>query len=112
MGGFFHSSLFIGNDSGTAHFAIAYRVITVCITGDYTHTMFPYKVDVLDDDDRLPLCTRKKMYCSHCRDVGYYTGSTNPECKRRIKQGKCALCIEAVSAEDVKKAIREIMKEG
>ncbi|MBQ9628892.1 MAG: glycosyltransferase family 9 protein [Synergistaceae bacterium] len=106
-----HASLFIGNDSGTAHLAVAHRVRTVCITGDYEFVIFPYKVDVLEPDDILPLCVYKKMPCENCRDVGYYTGSTNPECMKRIKEGKCALCIDAVSVEDVKNAIKKIMKE-
>ena len=107
-----HADLFIGNDSGTAHLAAAHRVKTVCIIGDYEFVIFPYKVDVLDEGDRLPLCIWKKMKCENCRETGYYTGSTNPECMKRIRQGKCTLCIDAVSVNDVKEAIMKVMKEG
>ena len=107
-----HASLYVGNDSGTAHLAAAHRVKTVCITGDYEFVIFPYKVDVLEPDDILPLCVYKRMPCENCRDVGYYTGSTNSECMNRIHEGKCALCIDAVSVDDVKDAIKKIMKEG
>ena len=106
-----HSDLFIGNDSGTAHLAAAHRVRTVCIIGDYEFVIFPYKVDVLDPGDRLPLCVWKKMKCENCRYTGYYTGSNNPECMKRIREGKCALCIDAVKVEDVKEAIMKVMKE-
>ena len=106
-----YASLFIGNDSGTAHLAAAHRVRTVCITGDYEFVIFPYKVDVLEPDDILPLCVYKRMPCENCRDVGYYTGSSNHECMNRIREGKCTLCIDAVSVEDVKEAIMKIMKE-
>lgn len=107
-----HASLYVGNDSGTAHLAAAHRVRTVCIIGDYEFVIFPYKVDVLEPDDILPLCVYKRMPCESCRDIGYYTGSTNPECMSRIKAGKCALCIDLVSVNDVKDAIIKIMKEG
>ena len=107
-----YAGLFIGNDSGTAHLAAAHRVKTVCITGDYEFVIFPYKVDVLEPDDILPLCVYKRMPCENCRDKGYYTGSGNPECMKRIHEGKCTLCIEAVRVEDVKDAIKTIMKEG
>ncbi len=106
-----HASLYIGNDSGTAHLAAAHRVRSVCIIGDYEFVIFPYKVDVLEPDDRLPLCVYKHMDCENCRDTGYYTGSTNPECKKRIREGKCALCIDAVRADEVKAAIKKVMKE-
>ncbi len=107
-----HASLYVGNDSGTAHLAAAHRVRSVCIIGDYEFVIFPYKVDVLEPDDRLPLCVYKRMACENCRDIGYYTGSSNPECMRQIRAGKCAICIDAVTSDEVKAAILEVMKEG
>ena len=107
-----HSDLVIANDSATAHMAAAHRVRTVCIIGVYEFVMFPYKVDVSEEDDRLPHCVYKKMPCECCRVEKFYSGSLNPECKKRLDEGKCALCIDAVTADDVKKAVREIMKEG
>ncbi len=74
--------------------------------------MFPYRVDILEDGDRLPLCVYKPMPCSYCRDKGYFAGSLNPECRQRIDADKCALCIDAVTVDDVENAITTIMKEG
>ncbi len=107
-----HSDLVVANDSATAHMAAAHRVKTVCIIGVYEFVIFPYKVDVLDEGDRLPLCVYRDMPCEYCRDKGYFAGSLNAECQTRINEGKCALCIDAVTVEDVKNAIIKIMKEG
>ena len=107
-----HSDLVVANDSATAHLAAAHRVRTVCIIGAYEFVMFPYKADVLEMGDRLPLCVYKDMPCSYCRDKSYFSGSLNAECMKRINDGKCALCIDAVTADDVKDAIIKIMKEG
>ncbi len=106
-----HASLVVANDSSTAHLAAAHRVKTVCIIGVYEFVVFPYKVDVLEHGDRLPVCVYKPMPCECCRDVGYFSGSLNAECSKRLKAGKCALCIDAVTAEDVKEAVVKIMKE-
>lgn len=106
-----HASLVVANDSSTAHLAAAHRVKTVCIIGAYEFVVFPYKVDVLEPGDRLPVCVYKPMPCACCRDVGYFSGSLNDECKSRLKSGKCALCIDAVTADDVKEAVVKIMKE-
>ncbi len=107
-----HANIVIATDSATAHLAAAHRVKTVCIIGVYEFVIFPYRVDVLDHGDRLPLCVYKPMPCSYCRDKGYFAGSLNSECKRRIDANKCALCIDAVTVEDVEDAIKTIMKEG
>ena len=107
-----HADLVVATDSATAHMAAAHRVKTVCIIGVYEFVIFPYRVDVLEAGDRLPLCVYKHMPCEYCRDKGYFAGSLNEECSERINNGKCALCIDAVSVDDVKKAIIEIMKEG
>lgn len=106
-----HASLVVANDSSTAHLAAAHRVKTICITGVYEFVVFPYKVDVLEPGDRLPVCVYKPMPCECCRDVGYFSGALNAECAKRLKSGKCALCIDAVTAEDVKDAVTKIMKE-
>ena len=106
-----HAALVVANDSSTAHLASAHRVRTVCIIGVYEFVVFPYKVDVLEPGDRLPVCVYKPMPCECCRDVGYFSGALNAECAKRLKSGKCALCIDAVTAEDVKDAVVKIMKE-
>ncbi|MBR4196784.1 MAG: glycosyltransferase family 9 protein [Synergistaceae bacterium] len=107
-----HSDLVVANDSATAHLAAVHRVKTVCIIGAYEFVIFPYKVDVLEDGDRLPLCVYHHMPCEYCRDKGYFSGCLNSECLKRLNEGKCALCIDAVTADDVKNAIIKIMKEG
>ena len=106
-----HSDLVVANDSSTAHLAAAHKVKTVCIIGDYEFVIFPYKVDILEKNQRLPLCVFKRFKCEGCRDIGYYSGSGNPECLERLKNNKCTLCIDAISVQDVKNAILKIMKD-
>ena len=107
-----YADLVVANDSATAHLAAAHRVRTVCIIGAYEFVIFPYKVDVLEPGDRLPMCVYKPMPCSYCRDKGYFSGCLNAECQQRINEKKCALCISAVTVKDVEDAISKIMKEG
>lgn len=107
-----YADLVVANDSATAHLAAAHNVKTVCIIGDYEFVMFPYKVDILEKNQRLPECVFKRFPCENCRDIGYYAGSGNPDCKNRINNNQCTLCIDAITVDDVKNSIIKIMKEG
>ena len=51
------------------------------------------------------------MQCEFCRTVGYYSGYKNTKCKKEIESGRCALCIKAISTDDVKEEIDKLMKE-
>ena len=93
----------IGNDSATLHIAAAHRVKAICIAGVYDKfQFFPYVVDELDEGDFLPETVYVNMPCEYCRTKGYYAGYGNVACLKVVKQGRCALCVEAITVEMVK----------
>ena len=104
-----HAKIVIGNDSATMHIAAAARVPSVCIAGAYDkYKFFPYKVDELNQDngDILPVTLLKDMPCEYCRTIGYYAGFGNDECKKRINAGLCATCVDLITVDEVKNAIK------
>ena len=105
-----HANLVVGNDSATLHIAAATHRKCICITGIYDKYMFfPYKVDELSDGEWLPTTVIVDMPCAYCRTKGYFAGSGNKECKLAINQGKCALCIDKISIDEVKTSIQDCM---
>lgn len=62
----------------------------------------------LTDGDNLPITIYKDKPCAYCRTKGYFAGSGNPQCQAAIKQGKCALCVEEITVEDIEKAIEKL----
>lgn len=105
-----HASLVVGNDSATLHLAAAARVPAICIAGVYDkYQFFPYKVDKLEEGDRLPETVLVDMPCAWCRTKGYFAGYGNDKCKKKIKDGKCALCIDTVTVEMVKEKVDELL---
>lgn len=107
-----HSDLVLGNDSATMHLAVASRRKAICIAGVYDKfQFFPYKVDILEEGDRLPVTIMRDMPCEWCRTIGYHAGYGNAECKKRIKNNECALCIDAITVEEVKEEVKKIMLE-
>ncbi len=106
-----YASLVLGNDSATMHLAAASRRRAICIAGVYDKfQFFPYKVDYLKENDRLPITVFHDKKCAWCRTVGYFAGYGNKICKKQIDSGKCALCIDEISIKEVKSAIDNIMK--
>ena len=106
-----YAHLVVGNDSATLHIAAGHRVKAICIAGIYDkYQFFPYKVDELDDGDRLPETVSVDMPCAYCRTKGYHAGYGNTVCQRSLKVGKCALCINAIDVEMVKKKIVVLTK--
>lgn len=107
-----YADLVIGNDSATMHLAAAHRRKAICIAGVYDkYQFFPYKVDMLDEGDRLPITVLKDMPCEYCRTIGYDAGYGNPECAKKIKSNQCALCIDAITVDEVIEIIDKLMRE-
>lgn len=101
-----YAKIVVGNDSATLHMAAAYRVPSVCIAGVYDKfQFFPYLVDELDEEDRVPETVYVDMLCAYCRAKGYFAGYGNEECKKTIRFGNCALCIDSISIDSVKEKI-------
>ena len=106
-----HAELVLGNDSATMHLAAASRRKAICMAGIYDkYQFFPYKVDELDEGDRLPVTLIKDMPCEWCRTIGYFAGYGNPECKARIRENLCSCCIDLITIEDVIEQIDKLMR--
>lgn len=106
-----YADLVLGNDSATMHLAAAHRRNAICIAGVYDkYQFFPYKVDVLENGDRLPVTVLKEMPCEYCRTIGYDAGYGNAECAARIKRNQCAMCIEQISVDEIIAQINQVMK--
>lgn len=104
-----YAQMVIGNDSATLHLAAAHRVKAICIAGVYDKfQFFPYVVDELDEGDFLPETVYVNMPCEYCRTKGYYAGYGNVACLKVVKQGRCALCVEAITVETVKEKINSL----
>ena len=102
-----YADLVLGNDSATMHLAVAHRRKAICITGVYDKNMFfPYKVDELNEGDRLPVTVLKDMPCEYCRTIGY-----NKECQKRIKANQCAICIEKITVAEINEQVDKLLKE-
>ena len=96
------SEFVVGNDSATVHIAAASLKKAICIAGVYDkYQFFPYKVDLLEEDEFLPITICKDKECAWCRSIGYYCGYKNEECSKRIKDNKCALCIDDIHLKEV-----------
>lgn len=107
-----HADLVIGNDSATMHLAVAARRKAVCIAGVYDkYQFFPYKVDCMEEGDRLPITLIKNMPCEWCRTIGYNAGFGNEKCKKQINEGKCVCCIDAITVKEVIEKINILLKE-
>lgn len=107
-----HADLVIGNDSATMHLAAASRRKAICIAGVYDkYQFFPYMVDELNEDDRLPITILKDMPCEWCRTRGYDAGYGNKKCKNRIDQNLCSICIYYITVKEVVEAIDNLMEE-
>lgn len=105
-----HADLVVGNDSATIHLAAASGRKAVCIVGLYDkYQYFPYKVDLLDEKDRLPVAFIKDMPCEGCRKIGYEVGYGNKVCRKRIKKQLCVSCIEAITVQETEEQIDLLM---
>lgn len=106
-----HATIVIGNDSATLHIAAAARVKALCINGDYEENIFfPYFTAQESEQDRLPACIQWHMDCAWCRERTYFYGSGNQQCMQRIKEGKCATCIDVITVDEVINKIDELMR--
>lgn len=107
-----HADLVLGNDSATMHLAAAARVPSICISGVYDKfQFFPYQVDVLEQNARLPVTLYRDMPCEWCRTIGYHAGHGNGKCEKRIAMGQCSLCVDSIKTNEVIDKIEEILKE-
>lgn len=108
-----HAELVLGNDSATMHLAAASCRKAICLAGVYDkYQFFPYKVDELGKTECLPITIYHDMPCEWCRSKGYNSGYKNKKCRMRIKEDKCAVCIELITVKEVTEKIDSLMKDS
>lgn len=87
-----NAKLFIGNESGQIHIAIAVNTPSICILGGGHFKRFmPYKVNKINKEQHLPLPVFHKMDCYNC----------NWRCIYANNKLKVFPCIEKISVDDV-----------
>ncbi len=105
-----YAEVVIGNDSATLHIAAATNRKALCIAGVYDkYQFFPYKVDYLGETQRIPETIIIDIPCENCKSKGYFHGYGNKECLDDIKDGKCALCISKIKADEVKVKLKGML---
>lgn len=108
-----HASLVIGNDSATLHMAAASKRKACCINGVYEeNVVYPYYTGVESEKTHLPAYIYKHLDCAWCREKNYWYGSSNKECAKRIKENKCATCIDLIKTNEVKDIIDKLMEKN
>ena len=105
-----HAELVVGNDSATVHMAAAARVPTLCITGVYDKGLFwPYAVDKSEPGKLLPVAIMHDMPCAMCRQKGYWAGYKNRTCRKQIRSGRSALCIDCITVDEVLNEVESLL---
>ena len=105
-----NSKFVVGNDSASIHIAAASGVKSICIAGLYDkYQFFPYPKNVSSNKDLLPMTLMVEKECENCRTMHYFAGAGNKECKKRIDNGMCSLCIDEVKVETVIECIDELV---
>lgn len=101
---------YIGADSAGVHIAAALRTPCICITGSFDRNQFfPYHIENRGQKTRLPIVIRKECECAWCRAKGQGFGYGNGICKRQIRLGKPALCIEHIDVSEVIEKLADIV---
>lgn len=104
------AQLVIGSDSASIHIAAASGIPSIVICGLYDKGFFfPYVVDEILLGTIKPKCLETNMDCCRCRTISY-TGAGNKACYDKVKKADVAVCVAAISVNDVKKAIHSVLK--
>ena len=99
------AELVVGSDSASIHIVAASGVPSIVICGLYDKGIFfPYVLDEHFPGKVMPKCLIKEMKCCSCRTRSY-TGAGNKDCYDKVKKGEAAICVSAISEEDVQKII-------
>lgn len=100
----------ISNDTSGAHIACAVKTPCVVIVGGWHYDrFFPYHIEDIKPDDRIPLVANTDMDCYHC-DWNWDTiGKRNKGCLERMKKETPSECIERITYEQVKMLVDEIL---
>lgn len=104
-----NSCLVVGNDSSSVHIAAAVNTPSACIVGGWDYgRMYPYKVDIICENEILPKPIYHYMECFNCAKV--LIGYNNDNCKEKIKHLQQYPCIDCISEYEVCEAIKELIE--
>ncbi len=102
----------ISNDTSGAHIACAVNTPSVVIVGGWHYDrFFPYHIEDVKPDDKLPLIANTKMDCYFCNWDLKIIGERNEDCLDRMKREAPSECIEKITYEQVRKLIDIILEE-
>lgn len=98
-----NACLLVGNDTSGIHFAAAVNTRGICVFGEFAYGRFlPYRCE-RDSSDHEPI-----LVCSAGKDcAGCAHGSITPACKEHLVRTGRYQCMDAVSVEQVIKAIEQ-----
>lgn len=107
-----NAELVISNDTSGAHIACAVKTPCVVIVGGWHYNrFFPYHIEDIKPDDKIPVVANTDMYCYHC-DWNWDTiGKRNEGCLDRMKRGVPSECIEKITYEQVEVLVDKMLKD-
>lgn len=102
----------ISNDTSGAHIACAVKTPCVVIVGGWHYNrFFPYHIEDIKLEDKIPIVANTDMYCYHC-DWNWDTiGKRNAGCLDRMKRGVPSECIEKITYEQVEVLVDKMLKD-
>lgn len=102
----------ISNDTSGAHIACAVKTPCVVIVGGWHYNrFFPYHIEDIKPDDKIPIVANTDMQCYHC-DWNWDTiGERNKGCLARMKRGVPSECIEKITYEQVEVLVEKMLED-
>lgn len=100
----------ISNDTSGAHIACAVKTPCVVIVGGWHYNrFFPYHIEDIKPDDKIPVVANTDMDCYHC-DWNWDTiGKRNEGCLDRMKRGAPSECIERITYDQVRVLVDNVI---
>lgn len=102
----------ISNDTSGAHIACAVKTPCVVIVGGWHYNrFFPYHIEDIKPDDKIPIVANTDMYCYHCDWNWDIIAKRNEGCLDRMKRGIPSECIENITYEQVEVLVNKMLED-
>lgn len=102
----------VSNDTSGAHIAAATKTPSVVIVGGWHfRRFFPYSIEHVKKDDKLPIAAYTELPCYNCNWNPDTVREKNPQCLTYIQSGLPSLCLPAVTAEQVIELVDKMIVE-
>lgn len=107
-----NAQFIIANDTSGAHIAAGTRTDCVVIVGGgHFDRFFPYHLDTINSDDKLPIVVSKYEACYFCDWNWEVIGQRNEKCLDDMKHSRCLKCIRDIPVVSVIKEVEKILKD-